>query len=99
MSKKTNTVWFMLVATIVNLLLLVLFFVIGFKIISLYLNVNPESTIAPLLIGLVFLGSIVLSFLVYSKLVKFVVNKYKLEDKMDPLFGGKKRPPRRPEQD
>ena len=65
-----------------------------------FLNIRENKIdSSPLLIGLVFLGSIVLSFLVYSKLVKFVVNKYKLEDKMDPLFGGKKRPPRRPEQD
>jgi hypothetical protein len=88
----------MLVATLVNLLLLVVFFIIGFVLISLYLNANPESTLAPLLIGLVFLGSILLSFLVYSKLVKFVVNKFDLESKMDPLFGGsRKKKPRNPD--
>ncbi len=92
MSKKTNTILFMLVGTIVNILLLGLFFVLGFILLSFYLNANPESTIAPLLIGVIFLGSIALSFLAYSKIVKFCVTKFDLESKMEPLFGGKRKP-------
>lgn len=91
MNKKTNTVLFMIVATVVNLLLLILFFGLGFILLTLYMNANPESSLAPMLIGLVFLLSIALSFIVYSKLVKFVVAKFQLEDKMEPLFGARKR--------
>ncbi len=92
MNKKANTILFMVIATLINLLLLAVFFIIGFLIINLVISNNPETTAAPLLIGVVFLGSIALSFFLYSKIVSFVVNKFDLEDKMDPLFGKNRKP-------
>lgn len=80
----------MLLATLVNLLLLIVFFIIGFVLINLFMNAYPDSQIAPLLIGLVFIVSIAGSFLVYSRMVKWANNKFNLEEKMDPLFSSKK---------
>lgn len=91
MNKKANTIVFMIVATLVNLLLLAVFFIIGFLILNFVISKNPETTLAPLLIGVIFLGSIALSFLCYSKMVAFFVGKFNLEDKMDPLFGKNKK--------
>lgn len=95
MSKKSNTFVFMLVATLLNLLLLVVFFTIGMVLLTLYANSHPESEMVPILMILVFLFSIGGSFLIYSKIVKWANKKYALEDKLDPLFTPKNRKRRR----
>lgn len=99
MSKKTNSLVFMLVATLLNLVLLVIFFIIGMVLISLFANAYPDSSMIPVLMVVVFLAAIAGSFLIYSKIVKWANKKYSLEDKLDPIFGGKnRRPPRRSEE-
>lgn len=92
MSKKTNSLLFILAATVLNLVLLILLFIIGFIILSLLpLQDNPNLLMGG--IAVVFVLAIVLSFLIYSKIVKWAIVKFNLEDKMDPLFGrgGKRR--------
>ena len=37
-----------------------------------------------------FVGAIVLSFFVYSRLVKWATKKFDLEEKMDPLFSSRR---------
>lgn len=91
MNKKTNTAIFMVLATLLNLALLCVFFIIGFVLVGLFLNANPDSSMASVLILLVFLVSIILSFFIYSKVVKWINNRYNLEDKLDPIFGKKNR--------
>ncbi|MGE4583974.1 MAG: leader peptide processing enzyme [Sphaerochaeta sp.] len=95
MSKKTNTLWFMLAATVVNILLMMILFIICFVLITRF--VDPNSSLIPLWLGLTFLVSIGGSFFVYSRIIKWMNAKYKLEDKLDPLFNPKRRPPRRKE--
>lgn len=92
MSKKTNSLLFMLIATVLNLLLLIVLFVLGFIILS-FLPIQDNQSLLMLGIAVVFILSIVLSFLLYSKIVKWAIAKFNLEDKMDPLFGkgGKRR--------
>ncbi|MDD3904441.1 MAG: leader peptide processing enzyme [Sphaerochaeta sp.] len=93
MSKKTNTVWFMLAATILNVLIMLILFVICFILITRF--VNPESSLVPLWLGLSFLVSIGGSFYLYSLAIKWMSKKFNLEDKLAPLVNKKKRPPRR----
>ena len=69
MNKKTNSVIFMVVATLVKF---------------------PESGLLPILMLLVFILAIALSFLTYSKLVKWAVAKFSLEEKMDPIFSSRR---------
>ena len=89
MSKKTNSLIFMLLATLLNLLLLIVFFFVGMLLVGLYANYNPDSGIIPMLFVVVFLVAIVGSFLIYSKIIKVVNKKFSLEDKLDPIFGKK----------
>jgi len=90
MNKKANSIIFMLIATLVNVLILCLFFIVGMVLVGLYANSNPDSALLPVLIIAVFLVSIVGSFFIYSKVVKLINKKFNLEDKMDPLFSSKK---------
>jgi hypothetical protein len=87
MSKKTNTVWFMVLATILNLVLMLVLFMVCFILISKY--VNPESNLIALWLSLAFIVSIGGSFLLYSFIVKKLSKKFDLEHNLAPLFNRK----------
>ena len=90
MNKKTNSLIFMLVATAVNILLLCVFFILGLIVLNLIAAVLPDdSSIIAILMVVMFVGVIVLSFFVYSKLAKWVIKKFDLEEKLDPIFSNK----------
>lgn len=92
MNKKTNTTIFMVVATIANLVLIVVFALIGLIIMSkLFPNGSEAGTLFPVaLIGLCFILPTVLSWFIYSRVLKLVSKKMNLEDKLAPIFGSKK---------
>lgn len=87
-SKKANTALFILVATLVNIVIMILLFVLGLYLISVL--TDPESTMVPLWLGLVFVGSMGGSFFIYSLLMKLISKKFNLEDHLDPIFVSKK---------
>ena len=88
MNKKTNTIWFILGATVFNILTTIICFVL---LLVLYVKLNlPESTVAwgfPL----IFIGAIVLSFLIYRLVIKQVMKKVEMEKYFDPIFGRRKK--------
>ena len=95
MNKKGKTVVFMILATILNLILLGVFFLLLFLILfglipSLIPSVMEISAMSFVLPLLWFGGSIFLSFFVYSKIIKWVSAKYDLEDKLDPIITPKR---------
>ncbi len=85
----------MLLATLLNLVLLIVFFILGFVILNLVISAMPEN-VAVVQIGvvLVFVFAIGLSFFVYSRIVSLLTKKFNLEEKLDPLFvrKGSRRP-------
>ncbi|MDY0303409.1 MAG: leader peptide processing enzyme [Sphaerochaeta sp.] len=89
MSKRTNTVLFMLAATVANILLMMIIFIICFILLTRF--VDPESSLVPLYLGLTFLVSIGGSFFLYSKIIKLLNTKFDLESKLGPLFPSKRR--------
>lgn len=91
MSKKTNTVVFMVLATVLNILLMLILFLVGFLLLNKF--VDPSSSSSALWLGVVFLVSIGGSFAIYSVVVKWLSKKFNLEDKLAPLFNH--RPPKR----
>lgn len=93
MNKKVSTVLFILGGTVVNLLLMITF--ISGLIAAVYgifngLGVAKDSTLyIPFLIGAIF-GGLVLAFLVYSRIMKYIQKKYDLEKHLEPLFKTKR---------
>jgi hypothetical protein len=63
MNKKANTAIFIVVATLLNILLMLALFVLSFALIARF--VDPESPLVPLWLGLAFIVSIGGSFLLY----------------------------------
>jgi uncharacterized membrane protein YdbT with pleckstrin-like domain len=83
----------MLAATVLNIVLMIVLFIICFVLITRF--VDPNSSLIPLWLGLTFLVSIGGSFWVYSRVIKWMNNKFNLEDNLSPLFNRKRKPKRR----
>jgi hypothetical protein len=93
MSKKTNTLWFILGATVFNILVTLVSFVL---LLVLYVRVLspllPESA-AAWSFPLIFMAAIVFSFVVYRIVLKQLLKRINVEKHFDPIFG-RRRPPR-----
>ena len=89
MTNKQRTLIFMVIGTVVSL-----FLTIAIILLALVLGyVIMKEKIMDIL-PLVFMFSILLSLFIYQRLTVFVIAKWNLEDKLDPLFKTKKRKPR-----
>ena len=95
MNKKGYTLLFMLAATVLNIVLLIAFFIIGFVLLGLFINKFPDATcVAGIMTLLVFVVSIGATFLIYNAFIKLAVKKWNLEDKLYPFFAPKSRRPK-----
>lgn len=94
MSKKTNSLLFILIATVVNILITLLCLFILLVVYARFIAplLPPESTAWG--IPLIFVCAIVLSFFIYRAGVKLFSKKVDIEKNFDPLFGRRK-PPRK----
>jgi hypothetical protein len=87
MSKKTNTLWFILGATLFNILLTLFCFI---ALLLLYARL-----LAPLLpeeraawgFPVIFIGAIALSFMIYRIVLKQAIKKISLHKHLAPIFG------------
>lgn len=95
MSKKTNTAVFILIATVLNIVLMLALFLLSFVLIARF--VNPESSLLPLWLGLAFIVSIGGSFFVYSMIVKLISKRFNMEEHLAPLWTSRKQKKRREE--
>ena len=90
MNKKANTVVFILCGTLVNLLLAFVFIgVLLFLVLRFQDHISEQ--LVTTLIPIAFLGGVVLAMIVYQKLSQFVISRFNLSDKLDPLFKFKHR--------
>jgi len=90
MNKVANTVIFMVVAVLINLLLLTVFFIFGFVLLSLAMNRWPSFAESQMASGIsvfcIFIFSIGLTFFIYNKLIIWASRKFDLENKLHPIF-------------
>jgi hypothetical protein len=96
MNKKLNTALFLIGATIFNLLLLFLLILLSLLLISALSQGRLSGNVMSILLIVVFLGSMVASFLIYNQVIKFVSRKIDMEKYFLPLFR-RRRPGRGPE--
>lgn len=89
MTNKQRTMLFIFFGTIVSVILTILFIFLLMMLGSLIMKENVLNFL-PLILML----AILLSMIIYQKLTVFVIAKWNLEDKLDPIFKTKKRKPR-----
>jgi len=86
MNKKVNTVLFMLGATLYNLILLVVFILVGLAAMGALLQgkeVGAESSLYFMVIFALALGA---SFFIYHQTMKFISKKIDFEKHFDPII-------------
>ena len=91
MSKKTNTVLFILIATVFNVVVTIVSFVLLLLLYGRLLAPRLPQQVAAWGLPVIFVGSIVIGFVVYRAVLKTLMKRIDMEKNFDPLFK-----PRRP---
>jgi len=91
MNKKMNTVLFILGASILNVILMIIIMTLGLALISLIIPDNISLTLASALFIMVFLLSVGGSFFAYHKGIKLLSTKMDMDKYFHPIFKSKKR--------
>jgi hypothetical protein len=95
MSKKTNTLLFILGATLFNILVTIFCFFVLFFLYTRFLgSLLPEEAFTWGFF-FIFVGAIVLSFVIYQALLKRLLKRVPMEKYFDPIFGRRKPPVKR----
>jgi uncharacterized membrane protein len=89
-NKTANTVIFMICATALNLILILILFVAFIMIASFALDSGSGSQVVTIVYGLCILLSIGGGFFIYNRIIKWVNNKWHLEDHILTGFSRKK---------
>jgi hypothetical protein len=92
MSKRSNTIWFILGATVFNILVTVLCFVLFLLLYGYLLAPRLPPNLAAWGLPVIFIGSIALSFLIYRLVLKVFMKRVNMEKYFDPIFGPRRRP-------
>jgi hypothetical protein len=91
MNKKANTALFILGATVFNILVTVLSFLILLIVYARFImRFLPESAQA-WSFPLIFIAAIVISFVVYRFALKLLVNKIDMEKYFEPILAGRRK--------
>jgi len=86
MNKKLNTVLFILGATLFNVIVVIISFLLFTLLyVNLLINLIPEQS-RSWGFSLIFLASIAVSFIVYRYLMKYLLKKVDVERYFDPIF-------------
>ena len=91
MSKKTNTLLFILGGTVFNILITVFCFILFLLIYSKFLYPRLPESSAAWALPIIFVASIVTSFFIYRMAVKLMMKKVDMEKYFDPIFGRRPR--------
>ncbi len=90
MNKKLNTLFFILGATVFNLLVMIILMVILFGVVPLLLGEGLYRSVMPFLVPILFIAAIVATFFIYNAIMKFVTRKIDMEKYFHPIFKGRK---------
>jgi len=86
MNKKLNTVFFILGATLFNVIVAIISFILFMLLyVRFIMNLIPEQS-RSWGFTLIFLASIAVSFLVYRFVLKYLLTKVNVEKYFDPIF-------------
>jgi hypothetical protein len=91
MTSNSKMVLFFIGATLFNILMMIILMIVFIVLIGLGLGANPNPTTFQILVFVGFVASIVLTFLSYGRVMKWVTVKWQLEKNIPQLFKGKKK--------
>jgi len=91
MNKKVNTILFILCATLFNIIIALVSWIVFTLLYIRFLYPQMPETSRSWAFAVIFLASIGVSFLVYRIVLKHLIEKIDIEKYFDPLFVGKYR--------
>jgi pilus assembly protein TadC len=86
MSKKTNTLLFLIGGTIFNVLVTIICFLLLLLIYSNFIYGNVSESVAAWALPVFFVGAIAASFFIYRLAIKMLMKKIDMEKYFDPIF-------------
>jgi hypothetical protein len=86
MSKKTNTLLFLIGGTIFNVLVTVACFLLLLLIYSKFIYGYVSESVAAWVLPVFFVGAIAASFFIYRLAIKILMKKIDMEKYFDPIF-------------
>jgi len=84
MNKKQNTILFIIIGTAVEVLISIIL-IIALFIASVYFTKNDQSKLQ-ILIPVSVVCGVLGGMIIYQNLARWVINRFKMEDKLDPLL-------------
>jgi uncharacterized membrane protein YedE/YeeE len=86
MNKKVNTLLFILGATLFNVLVAIISFVLLTILYVRFISTFVPERSQDWIFAIIFLASLAISFVVYRYALKFLIKKIDLEKYFDPIF-------------
>lgn len=93
MNRKLNTVLFILGATVANIIVMMVIFLVLFVLFGRFLAPQIPGNIGVYVLMVLFIVSIIVTYFIYHRVVRWLSSKYDLEKYFGPIFpqrGGKK---------
>ncbi|TVR59347.1 MAG: hypothetical protein EA426_07400 [Spirochaetaceae bacterium] len=91
MNKKLNTVLFVLGATVANVAIMMVLFLVVFILYARFLAPVLSEGVNSMALLVIFVGSIVATYFIYNRLIKHLTDKIEMEKYFDPIFRTKKK--------
>lgn len=90
MNKRLNTALFILGATIFNIVVMVILFVVLMVVFARFIAPALPPGANQIILLVLFVASVAITYVIYHRLMRWVSTKYDLETFMSPIFGKKK---------
>ena len=87
MNKKTNTILFILGATLFNIIIAILCILLFTVLFSVSIAPHVSEAAQAWSISFIFLAAIIASFFIYRFVLKHLMTKIDMEKYFDPIFG------------
>ena len=91
MNKKLNTLLFVLGATLVNVLVTIVCFLLLLTLYARFIMDSLPQEAMGWSFSLIFIAAIVISFFIYRFALKLLMKKIEMERYFDPIFGRRKK--------
>ncbi|MCL2126914.1 MAG: leader peptide processing enzyme [Treponema sp.] len=93
MNKKVNTLFFIIGATLFNILITVLFFLLLLVVYARFIMPGLPEGAQAWAFPMIFIASIAASFAIYRFALKLLLKKIEMEKYFDPIISSKRRRP------
>ena len=90
MNKKMNTLLFMLAGTVLNIVMMLALFLLLLFGVNRIMSPDMDGTVKMVVFLLVVSLSVIGTFFLYSKLIRWINKKWNLDQYLHPLFGKKR---------